>query len=61
MTQANSSDIIECASCNIEVDTPAEILSYPSGVCPNCGTPWTGKEIRSTRISVFAPAASGET
>jgi len=61
LMKTNSSDIITCASCNVEVDTPAEITSYPSGECPNCGTSWTGKEVRTTRISVFAPAASGET
>ena len=59
---ATSVDTIACATCNNEVDTPAEIASYPSGTCPNCGNNWLGTEKRSTSISVTAPEAiSGET
>jgi len=28
---STSRDIVSCASCDNEVDTPAEILSYPNG------------------------------
>jgi predicted RNA-binding Zn-ribbon protein involved in translation (DUF1610 family) len=52
---STSRDIVSCASCDNEVDTPAEILSYPSGNCPNCGNSWTGSEKRSTMITVTMP------
>ncbi len=59
---ATSSDKITCVSCGNEVDTPEEIASYPDGKCPICGQLWTGKEKRSTSITVTAPEAiSGET
>ena len=59
---ATSSDKITCVHCDNEVDTPAEIASYPDGTCPNCGQSWTGSEKRSTSITVTAPEAiSGET
>ena len=59
---ATSSDKISCVHCSKEVDTPAEIASYPDGTCPNCGQSWTGSEKRSTSITVTAPEAiSGET
>jgi predicted RNA-binding Zn-ribbon protein involved in translation (DUF1610 family) len=52
---STSQDRVECATCNNEVDTPEEILSYPSGNCPSCGNPWTGVEKRSTLIQVTMP------
>jgi predicted RNA-binding Zn-ribbon protein involved in translation (DUF1610 family) len=52
---STSRDIVSCAFCDNEVDTPAEILSYPSGNCPNCGNSWTGREKRSTMITVTMP------
>lgn len=59
---ATSSDTIHCSNCNNAVDTPEEVASYPGGNCPNCNTPWTGAENKSTSISVTAPQAiSGET
>ena len=54
---ATSSDMVHCESCGNAVDTPEEILSYPSGSCPDCGNPWTGSERRSTSILVTAPEA----
>jgi predicted RNA-binding Zn-ribbon protein involved in translation (DUF1610 family) len=56
---STSRDVVSCASCPNEVDTPEEILSYPSGNCPNCGNPWTGSEKRSTIIQVTVPEAMG--
>ena len=52
---ATSSDTVHCVNCSNAVDTPEEILSYPSGNCPDCGEPWTGAERRSTSIQVTAP------
>ena len=54
---ATSVDRIQCASCDNLVDTPAEIASYPSGRCPQCGNLWTGAESRHTEITVTAPEA----
>ena len=53
---SSSEDVVQCLNCGNEVDTPAEIASYPDGNCPDCGKPWTGMEIRKTTISVTAPA-----
>ncbi len=59
---ATSSDTVHCSNCNNAVDTPEEIASYPGGRCPECDTPWTGAENKSTSICVTAPEAiSGET
>ncbi len=52
---SSSSDRIKCDSCDNEVDTPAEVASYPSGLCPQCNNPWTGAETRHTNIYVTAP------
>ncbi len=58
---SSSTDTVHCVNCNNAVDTPAEIASYPSGNCPDCGESWTGSEMRSTSITVTAPEAlSGE-
>ena len=56
---STSRDIVSCASCPNEVDTPAEVASYPEGNCPNCGNSWTGNEKRSTIIQVTVPQALG--
>lgn len=58
---STSRDIIECATegCGNLVDTPEEILSYPSGNCPNCGNPWTGSESKHVEIKVTVPHALG--
>ena len=47
--------ILHCVTCSNEVDTPAEIASYPDGNCPQCGSSWTGGEKRSTLIQVTMP------
>jgi predicted RNA-binding Zn-ribbon protein involved in translation (DUF1610 family) len=60
-TPSTSTDIVHCASCTNEVDTPEEVASYPNGNCPDCGNPWTGAEARSTTIQVTVPSASGGT
>ena len=52
---STSRDIVHCATCPNEVDTPAEVLSYPDGNCPECGSSWTGGEKRSTLIQVTMP------
>lgn len=52
---ATSRDILHCATCDNEVDTPEEIASYPNGNCPECGHNWTGAERKSTAIMVTAP------
>jgi len=52
---STSSDTVHCVSCNNAVDTPEEVLTYPSGNCPDCGNPWTGAERRSTLIRVTMP------
>jgi len=58
---STSSDTVHCVNCDNAVDTPEEIASYPTGNCPDCGESWTGKERRSTSITVTAPEAiSGE-
>lgn len=54
---STSRDIVHCASCPNEVDTPAEIASYPDGNCPDCGNTWLGTEKRSTVIQVTVPEA----
>lgn len=54
---STSSDTVHCENCDNAVDTPEEVLSYPSGNCPQCGNPWTGGERRSTSITVTAPEA----
>jgi uncharacterized paraquat-inducible protein A len=54
---ATSRDIVHCATCENEVDTPEEIASYPDGICPQCNNPWTGVERKSTAITVTAPQA----
>jgi len=54
---SSSREVVSCASCPNEVDTPAEIASYPTGNCPDCGNPWTGNEKRSTIIQVTMPEA----
>ena len=56
---STSRDIVSCVSCDNEVDTPEEILSYPNGNCPDCGNPWTGSEKRSTIIQVTVPEQLG--
>ncbi len=48
-------DIIHCASCLNQVDTPEEVASYPNGNCPDCGSPWLGTESKSTVIQVTVP------
>jgi Zn finger protein HypA/HybF involved in hydrogenase expression len=52
---STSRDVVQCATCSNEVDTPEEIASYPGGTCPKCGSPWTGGENRSTIINVTMP------
>jgi len=52
---STSTDVVHCANCTNEVDTPEEIASYPSGNCPECGSSWTGGENRSTIIQVTMP------
>jgi predicted RNA-binding Zn-ribbon protein involved in translation (DUF1610 family) len=52
---STSQDIIHCANCGNAVDTPEEVLSYPSGNCPDCGNSWTGEESKSTIIQVTMP------
>ena len=52
---STSRDLIHCANCGNAVDTPEEILSYPSGNCPDCGNSWTGDESKSTIIQVTMP------
>jgi uncharacterized paraquat-inducible protein A len=54
---STSQDMVHCANCDNAVDTPEEVLSYPSGNCPDCGQSWTGSERRSTSIIVTAPEA----
>ena len=49
---STSQDLIHCTNCGNAVDTPEEILSYPSGNCPDCGNSWTGDESKSTIIQV---------
>jgi len=56
---STSRDIVHCATCDNEVDTPEEIASYPDGNCPQCSNPWTGAEKKSTAITVTAPAPAG--
>ena len=59
---STSVDVVQCESCGNLVDTPAEIASYPDGKCPDCGENWTGSEVRTTTITVTAPAQiSGST
>lgn len=59
---STSSDTVHCANCDNAVDTPAEIASYPSGNCPDCGQSWVGSERRSTKIVVTMPEQmSGDT
>lgn len=52
---STSSDTLHCSNCSNIVDTPRELASYPSGICPKCGLSWTGLEKRSTSIMVTAP------
>jgi len=52
---SSSRDVVHCVNCTNEVDTPEEIASYPDGNCPDCGSPWTGGEKRSTMIQVTMP------
>ena len=52
---STSRDLIHCANCGNAVDTPEEVLSYPTGNCPDCGNSWTGDESRSTIIQVTMP------
>ena len=53
---STSTDVVQCENCGNLVDTPAEIASYPDGDCPDCGEAWTGSEVRTTTITVTAPA-----
>jgi uncharacterized paraquat-inducible protein A len=48
-----------CTNCDNIVDTPEELLSYPSGNCPQCGNPWTGAEPHNVEITVTMPVALG--
>ena len=48
---SSSTDVVKCANCENEVDTPAEIASYPDGDCPDCGEPWTGSGKKNYNIS----------
>ena len=50
-------DTVHCANCSNAVDTPEEEATYPDGNCPECGSPWTGNEKRSTMIMVTMPVA----
>tara|TARA_R110000744_G_scaffold306530_1_gene414818 strand:- start:311 stop:544 length:234 start_codon:yes stop_codon:yes gene_type:complete len=52
---STSRDVVHCATCDNEVDTPEEIASFPDGNCPECGSSWTGSENRSTMIQVTMP------
>ena len=56
---ATSEDVVSCANCGNDVDTPEELASYPSGSCPECGNSWTGTETKSTTNRVTVPAALG--
>ena len=51
---STSSDVVKCANCGNEVDTPAEIASYPHGSCSE----WSIGQValRTTTITVTAPA-----
>ena len=53
---STSTDVVQCENCGNLVDTPAEIASYPDGDCPDCGEALTGSEVRTTTITVTAPA-----
>ena len=35
---STSRDVVNCATCENEIDTPEEIASYPDGNCPSCGS-----------------------
>jgi|VirMetMinimDraft_7_1064189.scaffolds.fasta_scaffold00719_5 predicted Zn-ribbon and HTH transcriptional regulator len=52
---SSSQDSVQCQNCGYVAETPFETLSYPHGNCPECGSPWTGGEKRSTMIQVTAP------
>ena len=54
---ATSRDIVHCAICGNEVDTPEEIASYPDGNCPQCGNAWTAETKRHTSVTVTMPQA----
>ena len=50
-------DTVHCTNCSNAVDTPEEKATYPDGNCPECGSPWTGSEKRSTMVMVTMPVA----
>ena len=52
---STSRDVVNCATCENEIDTPEEIASYPDGNCPSCGSSWTGSENRGTMVQVTMP------
>ena len=52
---STSRDVVHCVTCSNAVDMPEEIASYPGGTCPQCASPWTGEEKRSTTINVTMP------
>jgi endogenous inhibitor of DNA gyrase (YacG/DUF329 family) len=54
---ATSLDTVHCSDCGNAVDTPEESATFPDGNCPDCGSPWTGSEKRSTMIKVTMPVA----
>jgi hypothetical protein len=59
---ATSRDIVHCATCENEVDTPEEIASYPDGNCPQCSNPWTGvraEELRNHCYGTISDWRSG--
>ena len=55
---STSTELIHCANCGNAVDTPEELLSYPSGNCPDCGESWTDETKRHTKITVTMPQSA---
>ena len=56
---SSSSDTVHCMNCGNAVDTPEEIATYPTGICPDCGESWTGAERKDVAITVTMPQALG--
>jgi DNA-directed RNA polymerase subunit RPC12/RpoP len=50
-------DTVYCAHCGNAVDVTEKEEACPGGLCPKCGSSWTGAQKRSTMVMVTMPVA----
>lgn len=55
MTNSITFGRIECDKCGKNIDTPAEVASLSTVLCPECDTPRSEEQTQSVSVMVTAP------